>query len=331
MTYDQSMDCPHTPSPDKYWQESDAYWFYDAEQGVGGFHRIGQKPNIGTGQATAFAFKKSGERFVLNDSYTNELTITPEDRWKSGHRVGRHIAESIAPGKMHYAWDEQECSANLEYYESFYAPRDWSKPKHSGELMDNINSDGHLECSGKLRGQVKIAGNTYDIDALCHRDRSWGFRDTSRASLHRYRMFSGTAGSELSFAAFLLDLKGGPGVVAGFVSRNGVDQDVSDLRCMVTFDSDGLSPIGATAILTLETGEEVRIQCQSVQGFMTPLPDTNCATSDTISTFEYEGKTGFLDLELCNNPGRGIYIPTTEDLTLLAINCGVSKSASYEI
>ena len=331
MTYDSSWDRPHTPSSDRNWQESDCYWFYDPTSGVGGFHRIGQKPNLATGQITAFVFAAGGERYVLNDSYSNHRAIAPQDRWETGHRVGTHVAEALGDQRMRFSWDAAECSAALEFYESFHTPRNWSKTGHSDSFMSNINSDGHLECAGKLRGDVRIGARTYAIDALAHRDRSWGFRDNSRVSMHRYRMFSGTVGPALSFARFLLDLKTGETMVAGFVSRHGIDLDVRDLRVVTAFDSDGLSPMGATAILTLETGEEVKIRCEGVQGFVTPVPEAGAASSDTISTFTYEGQTGFLDLELCTNPGRGTYVPSAHDLTLLAITPGLSTCVSYTL
>jgi hypothetical protein len=148
--------------------------------------------------------------------------------------------------------------------------------------------------------------------------------------MHRYRMFSGTVGPELSFASFLLDLKNGPKMVAGYVVRNGIDLDVRDLRVITNFDSDGLTPLGSTGILSLENGEKIRIETKSVQGFMTPVPGTHNASQDHISTFEYQGKTGFLDLELCTNPGRGEYIPVQDDVTFTAIDQGLSNFVRYE-
>jgi hypothetical protein len=232
---------------------------------------------------------------------------------------------------MRFTWEEPGCSGDLEFYESFHTPRNWSKSGHSDKFMSNINSDGHLECSGRVRGRITIGARTYQVDALAHRDRSWGFRDNSRASMHRYRMFSGTVGPELSFASFLLDLKTGQRMVAGFVSRHGVDLDLRDLRVVTSFDADGLSAMGATAVLTLENGEKLTLSCNGVQGFLTPVPESQSASSDTLSTLSYEGKPGFVDLELCNNPGRGIYIPTQSDVTLLAVDPGISPCVSYQL
>lgn len=331
MVYDVSWDKPHTPSGEAFWQESDCYWFYDQKQGVGGFHRIGQRPNAGRGQVTVFAFKEGGERYVLSAGEAAQVDLTADARQESKQVVGTHTAEALGDGKMRFAWTEDGCRADLEFYETFHTPRNWSKTGHSDDFMSNINSDGHLECSGKLRGSINIGGETYEIDALCHRDRSWGFRDNSRASMHRYRMFSGTVGRELSFASFLLDLKDGPKMVAGFVARDGVDFDVRDLRVMTTFDSDGITPLAAVGVLALENGEEIRIESKSIQGFLTPVPEAGAASQDHISTFTYNGKTGFLDLELCTNPGRGSYVPTQSDVTFTAVDQGLSKSVAYSM
>lgn len=329
MNYDLSWDMPHTPSGDLHWQESDCYWFYDKTQGIGGFHRIGQKPATGKGQILLFVFKERGERFVLSSGPRTEVPLGPDSRKGGRQVVGGHAVEALGEGRMRFTWNEMETEADLEFYEIFHEPRNWSKTGHSDSFMSNINSDGHLECSGRIRGKIRIGNENYTIDGLCHRDRSWGFRDNSRASMHRYRMFSGTVGPELSFSSFFLDLKGGPSMVAGFVTRNGVDKDVHGLRVIMRVDSDGLTPLGSTGILTLEDGEEIRIESTSVQGFLTPVPEAQSVSQDHISTFTYNGKTGFLDLEFCTNPGRGAYVPVQSDLTFGVIEQGLTKSVVY--
>lgn len=331
MTYDRSWDCPHVPGPQKQWQESDCYWFFDARRGVGGFHRIGQRPATGVGQATLFVFKEGGSRFVLSGGKSASIPLADDSRQETKQVVGAHTAESLGNGRMRFTWNEPGCSGDVEFYESFHEPRNWSRTGHSDNFMSNINSDGHLECSGRLRGRVMIGDDAIDIDALCHRDRSWGFRDNGRVSMHRYRMFSGTVGAELSFASFLLDLKDGTPMVAGFVSRGGEEKDVRKLRVLTTFDADGLTPLSSTGILTMEDGEELRIEARSVQGFMTPVPEAGAGVQDNISVFTWQGKTGFLDLELCTNPGRGTYIPRQSDVTYLAVNQGISATVKYQL
>jgi hypothetical protein len=329
MGYDRTWDCPHEPNADPQWQESDCYWFYDAALGVGGFHRIGQTPNVDVGQVDLFVFARDGERFVSNPA-NKVRPIGKDDRWATGHRVDSHFAQSLGDESLRFGWTEPGCTGDLEFYRSFHTPRNWSKDGHSDAIMSDINPDGHLECAGRIRGKVRIGALMYEIDALAHRDRSWGVRGKSGdISIHRYRMVSGTMGSELSFASFGLDSLKAGFKSAGFVVRHGIDEDVLDLRCITTFDYDGITPVGARAILTLASGEKLTLLVEPVQGRLGVGPGVG--VSDTICTFEYGGKTGFIDLELCSNPGRGVYVPQPYEVSLLATAPGLSKSVSYDL
>ncbi|MGH6650025.1 hypothetical protein CVO77_08565 [Sphingopyxis lindanitolerans] len=329
--FSDHWDCPHQFSDEPSWQESDCYWFYDVKLGVGGFHRIGQKPNKGTGQLMLFVFKTGGERFVLNSAPRNEVQLGADARQSRKQVVGSHTAEALGDGRMRYTWDEPESSADIEFYESFYTPRNWPSGKNTEHFEEATNSDGHLECGGRIRGKVRIGDNEYEIDALAHRDRSWGKRSDSAPMMHRYRMYTGTCGSELSFAGFFLDFNETTPMTMGFVDRNGKQEAITNLRVAVTFDYDGLTPLGSIGIMTLESGEQLRIESKVVQGFLTPLPAMGTFSQDNISTFEYGGKTGFVDLEMCTNPGRGSYIPNQADVSFLAIAEGLSKAEDYII
>ena len=329
MSYDRSWDCPHQPNSTPHWQESDCYWFFDIDTGVGGFHRIGQTPNTLQGQVDVFVFARDGERFI-SDPALRVRAIVATDRWTTGHRVDTHVAESLAEHRLRFAWREPGCSADLEFFESFHPPRNWSRTDHADLIMRDINPDGHLECSGRLRGSVRIGERSYAINALAHRDRSWGVRgSTEDISLHRYRMFSGTAGPALSFACFGIDSLQNGYRCAGFVVRDDVAKDVVDLRCLTSFDFDGISPIGATAIITMADGEQLRLVVRPVQGRLGVQPGMGVGVSDTICVFDYQGHAGFIDLEMCTNPGRGAYQPTPRDVSLLGTVPGLSTCSSY--
>ena len=62
--FSDHWDCPHQFSDEPSWQESDCYWFYDVKLGVGGFHRIGQKQNKGTGQLMLFVLPLPAECWI---------------------------------------------------------------------------------------------------------------------------------------------------------------------------------------------------------------------------------------------------------------------------
>src|SRR5207247_9240407 len=56
---------------------------------------------------------------------------------------------------------------------------------------------GHSEGSGRAPGTLIARGKTYEIDALCHRDHSWGPREWKGFTGHRWVV--GSLGEELSF------------------------------------------------------------------------------------------------------------------------------------
>jgi hypothetical protein len=323
--YDESWDRPHTPGPEDGWQESDCYWFYDRGAGVGGYHRLGCKPNRGTAQIMLLAFALGGKRFSRNDSFTREHATTR--RWATGQRAAGHSVESLGDGRMRYRWQEDGCSAELEFSDAFYTPRGW--PSDATSVMATLNPGGHLEVSGRLRGRISIDGTDYAVDALAHRDRSWGYRDHSSVSFHRYRMSSGTVGRTLSWATVTISTLDGHLLSQGFVARDGETEDVTNARVITTLDADGFTTMGARTVMTLASGEIVAVDATAVQGFLSALPPT-FATS-TIAAVEYHGEAGFQNIEMCPNPGRGTHVPGEEEGSLLALTTGLSDSTDHGV
>jgi hypothetical protein len=325
--YDESWDRPHAPGPEDGWQESDCYWFYDADTGVGGYQRLGLKPNRGTAQIMLLAFANGGRRFSRNDSFTRDWPITGEDRWETGQRAGGHSAESLGDGRMRYRWEEEGCSADLEFSEGFYTPRGW--PAAAGEAMAGLNAGGHLEVAGRLRGVVIIDAVEHEVDALAHRDRSWGYRDHSTVSLHRYRLSSGTVGPALSWATMSFSLLDGRLHSQGFVARDGETEDVTNARVITSLDADGFTTMGATTVMTLASGEVVTVEATAVQGFLSAMPPAFATC--TIAEVEYDGHRGFQNLEVCPNPARGSHVPGDEEGSLLALHTGLSDTTDHSL
>lgn len=323
MSYDDTWDLPHAPGTQALWQESDCYWYYDTEQRVGGFHRLGQHPNLDIGQVMLFAFAKSGPRYRSVKRYP----VSRQCRTEIGQRVGSSQTEFLGDGRVRWSWNEPECEGELTFERGFYKPRNWSTQGHGQEVLGKINPDGHLECSGVLSGRLRIGPSTFALNALAHRDRSWGPRDHN--VLGQHRMFSGTVGPEFSIASFMMQTRDGSRHSSGFVVRNGKQDDIVDLRIPATIDDDGHTTLGATAHLSLQSGEVLDIEAKAVQGFLTNVEDI-CFSSDTISTIKYGGRTGFVDLEVTNNPMRGAILPRQKEFSYVAVEEGISPSAAYQ-
>ena len=170
MGYQDADDRPHAPLDDARWQESDCVWFADWNAGLTGFFRIGQHPAQATGAVLAYVARSDGP------DWRGCFTSEDHARDSHGQRVGAAHAEAVAPRVMRYRWADAACSADVTFADSFYEPRGWAKDASASGLNDTINSQGHLECTGRLTGSVTLAGEEIVIDALAHRDRSWGVR-----------------------------------------------------------------------------------------------------------------------------------------------------------
>lgn len=327
--YDESWDRPHAPSAEPEWQESDWLIFYDARCGVGGIYRLGQEPNLQRGQPMLFVFASGEERYYQGDRLGRsiaDVSIAPADRWSNGCQVLGHKVESLGDGQMRYSWEYPETSADLVFSDNFYNPRGWSNSNKDRKLMADFNKDGHLEVAGQLRGVVRIGQKHYDIDALAHRDRSWGNRPIASGLLTTARSLSlyATVGPEFSIAAFAHKRFGAAVNHVGFISRHGKDEDINCLDIFPVLDSDLNSPIGCKAVVTLESGEIIRLDCEVIQSYAGLAPGF---TSHQLGAFTYEGKSGFCDFVLTANHSRGEHYLTSDEVTHPAVDIGLSRTA----
>lgn len=300
MGYQDADDRPHAPLDDARWQESDCLWFADWNAGLTGFFRIGQNPAQGTGAVLAYVARMDGP------DWRGCFTSPDRGRDDHGQRVGAAHAEARAPQVMRYRWADAACSADVTFADSFYEPRGWAKDASASGLNDTINSQGHLECTGRLTGSVTLNGEEVAIDALAHRDRSWGVRDI--AMVRQHRMCTGTFGPGLSFATTVLQLANGHYHKAGFVVRDGVEEDIADVDILALVDADGVTVRGGQCRIMLGSGERLEIDCETVGGFAHIYGDSYL-TSENLSVARWTGpegvQTGFCDLECSINAQAG--------------------------
>ena len=324
MSATDACDRPHEPTADDLWQESDCYWFFDRESGIGGYHRIGQHPNRGKGNVLLNLFNLGSTRFRLICDYAAADCLRDTD----GQKVGSSTARSLGDARMVYAWDEPDCSGELTFTEPFYDPRDWVVSSQADEgavsVKSAMNTGGHLECSGRISGKVRIGDRSWDICALAHRDRSWGARDYRAAFQHR--MISGTMGPELSWATYVMRLENGIVAHAGFVVREGKSIDVTKVDAIAEFADDGLSVPRMRARLQLADGSELLLDGVTREGF--------CAQTEgwLLSTHSYIalGEEGFTIFDATNRPSKGGFIPGPHDVIATCASDGLSPCGDFE-
>ncbi len=300
MTYQHSDDCPHTPAADPLWQESDCFWFADLACGVTGFLRIGQHPAQDEGAVLLFLATETGAQF------RSVFRSAERARDDSSQTVRGHRAESLGDMAMRYTWQDEGCAGDLTFCESFYVPRGWAKDESASGLNDTINDQGHLECTGRLTGTVSLNGVSFTLNALAHRDRSWGVRNIGMVAQHR--MITGSVGPALSFASTALQLSTGHLHKAGFVVRDGVEEDLADVEIIAHVAADGISVMGGSARLTTQSGEVIDLTCETIGSFGHVYADTYL-TTENMSRVHWNGETGFCDLETSINAQQGTHVP----------------------
>jgi hypothetical protein len=280
----------HAWEADPDWQESAAAWFHDLGSGWGGFVRFGIHPTAGYGRSMVFAYDGDGTRFrrvrerVAQASF-DEIAV-------AGGWAGTR------DGLVAFGWDEPESSAEL-WFEPFYEAVGFGISADEADLHRSVYA-GHLECSGRLRGRLRIGDREVELDALAHRDRSWGPRRIDAVLTNR--MFTGTFGPDLSFAA--IEIRTDAAVNRhGFVVRGGVVTPCQDLVILPSIGLDGYSVDGGTCHLRLASGELLTITCETVDGQLTPYDGYLC--SEHLSIARCGELVGMCDNELTNNPRLG--------------------------
>lgn len=325
--YNESWDRPRQSNGSELWQESDWLSCYDADQGVGVIFRLGQRPDRGEGQPSLFTFAMDGKRFLLPEygGMGTDCKITIEDRWESGCQVSGHKVEALGGGEMLFCWNYPESSGNLRFQEQIYLPRDWSRSGKHKKVVVDMNADGHLECSGRVRGELRIADKKYQLDCFGHRDRSWGERDSYVTRMHRCLSAWGSIGEELSFAAALMEFENGRSVATGFVVRNGVEEDLCTLNLLTTMDGDMATPLAGKILIGLESAEQITVDCDLKQAFGGFSPGSTFAA---LGVVHYAGQAGFCCYSVISNTSRGEHRLTQEEVTGLAITPGLSLSVT---
>ena len=317
MSYTPDIDRPHMPVDDADWQESDCTWFYDARAGLGGFYRLGYHARAGEAAILLFVCGPDGTRF----RHVERLAVDPDARKEDGQSAPGCFVRALDPGEMAYGWDYADCHAALRFTDPFYEPRGWAKDEGDSALNAKLNDAGHLECSGRMKGEITLGGTRFEIDALAHRDRSWGVRRT--AMLVQHRMCTGSFGPELSFATTIVQLPNGMAHKAGFVARNGETTDIADVEIVTGLLYDGYSTASGRCVITLPDGEILTIDTETLDGFVHLYGD-DYVTGDHLSVARCGDLTGFADLEASVNPARGSYVPSPADLVSAALENGLS-------
>ena len=235
-------DLMHENTGESNYNESAYYNFYDPAQRLGGFVRIGNRPNEGYAEMTLCLY--------LPDGTVGFMFGRPKIPDNARFDAGGMRFEVRAPMREHaIAYDGTAChlarpldlldpraaftnNPHLPaHVELTYAAL---SPAHGGELREERDGQwvsiraetagqefarGHLEQHGRATGSVAVGTQRWTIDGYGLRDRSWGPRYWQAPK--SYRWLTMNFGPDAGIAAALTMQRDGGHVQGGYLYERG--------------------------------------------------------------------------------------------------------------
>jgi hypothetical protein len=227
--------------------ESMYFNFYDAEPALGGFVRLGNRPNERYAEQTTCLYLPDGRvgfMFQRPEISTNERfdaggcsfeVVSPFEELAvryEGKLVLLDEPEEMAdPRKAFRDNPSVESSVDLSY-------RGLS-PMYGGEPVgddgqplrdaDNDFARGHYEQHVGARGRVRVGDEQWEVDGYGLRDHSWGPRYWQAPWW--YRWLTGNCGEEFGFMLSIISGRGGQRKRSGIVFEDGEYRTV--LHCTI--------------------------------------------------------------------------------------------------
>jgi hypothetical protein len=228
----ESDDSMHENTGEPTFNESAYFNFFDPRARLGGFARIGNRPNEGHAEMTVCLYPPSGGAAFM----FWRAEITGNDGFDAaGLRFA--IVEPLAEHRIAY---EGTCCMLATPLDLADPRRAFAENPHVPVTIDlryralseafggeprSPRPDapefarGHFEQHGRATGRITIDGTEHELDGFGLRDRSWGPRTWQ--ALERYRWLTMNFGPDAGIAAALITERGGRVLHGGYVFRAG--------------------------------------------------------------------------------------------------------------
>jgi hypothetical protein len=219
------------------YNESMYFNFYDAEPALGGFVRLGNRPNERYAEQTTCLYLPDGRvgfMFQRPEISTNECfdaggcsfeVVSPFEEL-----AVRYEGKLVLLDQPEEMADPRKAFRNNPWVESSVdlAYRGLS-PMYGGEPVgddgqplrdaDNEFAKGHYEQHVGARGRVRVGDEQWEVDAYGLRDHSWGPRYWQAPWW--YRWLTGNCGEEFGFMLSIISGRGGQRNRSGIVFEDG--------------------------------------------------------------------------------------------------------------
>jgi hypothetical protein len=274
---------------DLHFQDSHWVMWYDDRQGLAGMHRLAVHPTTKTSNYWCAVFTTAGNRFRSSGW---DLPWAPPQ--EDDYRVAAGQAIDLSDGQFRVRVSEPDCEVDVVWKSD--------RPMFSYLGDDSTTAEmagNHFEGVGRVAGTVTLDGQTYHVDAVAFRDRSWGPRLYSTVRAHRW--FAGTLGPDLCFSATAVLAVGGHLVFDGILVDGEKHHRTADLDIVIHQEADGLTHRGGELVMRFNDRPDFRVAATVIDGAVFPAAGGVLQIVDTICVAESDGITGFCNVEASNN------------------------------
>ena len=300
----------HKPGPQELWQESVVLLWWDFEQGVGGYYRIGHETNLKDGPKIALWNNIITPDWVYKN--TQYLPLRPQDRGETYYGSGDGELSYDFDGK-NVVWTHSapDIQGQLRV-KDFHASIDCYPKK--GQIAEF--APAHMEVAGTVSGELTVKGKSYKINGLAFRDHGWGERVWSTLLSHRW--VAGVFGEDLSFVGLAWHAADDSMAQFGWVVRGDTVTYAKSLDIIALIEADALSCRGGTMKMTLTTDEVLDMRFEPLTPTIVSF-HKGIACGDTLCRAYLGDRVGLADFEATNNIQSGSREPKNM-LSGIAVN-----------
>lgn len=251
----------HTNTGEANFNESMYFNFYDRRARIGGFVRIGNRPNEGYAEVTVTVYQPDGTALF---NYMRPA-IADNSRFDAGGmrfeviEPFRHLRVSYDGRAVYLARPLDLEDPRQAFTSNPHRPLQLTldyhglSPMYGGEASldhpDMVFAKGHTEQHVRASGSITIDGHTTALDGLGLRDHSWGPRSWQSPSYYRWLTCEFDEG--FGFMGSQIVLQNGAELLSGFVFKDGENHLFSDWKIDTDRDANGYHE---TIRATLHTG-----------------------------------------------------------------------------
>jgi hypothetical protein len=291
------------PGPQENWQDSVVLTWWDEENAVGGFHRLGHQPNMkGGGKITTWNYLWSPEGIYKKTGFNDlrEVDLIPGGHYGNGDDTCR--CEFI-DGQHIWTIEDKELETSARLCCTDISGNVDCFPK--GQSIEAFTS-AHFDVPGKVTGWLETKGKRYEVKGLGVRDHGWGSRDW--ASVFSHRWVAG-CGPDLSFIAVTWHSIDENIMSFGWVIRENEVTFAKELDVVAYIEADSATNRGGHLTYKLTNGEVLEIECKAlpVKGVVS-YHNTNCVV-ERMCTWTCGSSKGICDFESSSNMQQGARRP----------------------